>query len=257
MRGHLGALAEVGAEAALATQPGQPASAGAGNHEPVAADDVAGHGAGVLKQERARPAADRAGDPFDAHETGRPIRPGGLEELHDAVAGDVAAEAFLDVDSRQHGALGRLRIGRGLVLVHRDDRVRTRPGACLAHVLVLPRPDRPVTNGTCVTMDRPGRPVNRGFGIDPCHRPIDRGPVPRRGGRTMSASAWMRALWCAVHQISPSGSGGMSVIGIRRMSSGVVGVRAAFLGRFAAGFGLACDKITRPSLKGRSGSIPE
>src|SRR6516164_8618826 len=104
----LGALAKVGAEAALAAQPGQRTGARARDYEPVAADDIAGHGTGVLEQERARPAVHRPGDPLDAHEARRPIRPGSLEELDHAVAGNVAAEAFLHVDPRQHWALGRL-----------------------------------------------------------------------------------------------------------------------------------------------------
>src|SRR6266568_1457581 len=103
-------------------------AAAAGDHEPVAADDIAGHGTGVLEQKRARPSAQRRGDPLDAHEAGRPIRAGGLEELDDPVTGDVAAEALLDVNPRQHRALGRLLVRRRLVLVHCDHRVRAHPG---------------------------------------------------------------------------------------------------------------------------------
>jgi hypothetical protein len=40
-------------------------------------------------------------DPLDADEAGRPVGAGGLQELHHAVALDVAAEALLDVNSAQ------------------------------------------------------------------------------------------------------------------------------------------------------------
>src|SRR4029453_17849556 len=93
----LGALAQVGAEPARAAQPGQLAGARAWHHEPLAADDVAFHGAGILQQERALLAGHRARDPLDADKAGRAVGAGGLQELGDAVALDVAAEALLDV----------------------------------------------------------------------------------------------------------------------------------------------------------------
>ena len=65
---HLGAFAEVGVEPAGAAQSGQPAGAGSGDHEPVAADDVVLNGTDVLKQERAGPACDCARDPLDPDE---------------------------------------------------------------------------------------------------------------------------------------------------------------------------------------------
>src|SRR6266540_5061518 len=134
---NLGALSQVGAEPARAAQPGQLAGAGPRHHEPLAAHDVALHCAGILQQERACPVGDRAPDPLDADKAGRPVGAAGLQEFHHAVALDVAAEALLDVDPGQDRPLGRLFVGRGLVLVHGDDRVRAhRPSAGDAHTFL-------------------------------------------------------------------------------------------------------------------------
>src|SRR5690242_11240027 len=64
---HLGAFAEVGAEAAFAAQAGQLPGARPGDHKPVAADNVVLDRAGVLEQECAAPPAELAGDPLDTH----------------------------------------------------------------------------------------------------------------------------------------------------------------------------------------------
>src|SRR5215471_7203552 len=109
---NLGTLAKFSDAPALATQPGKPADARSGDHAPVPADDVVLHRAGVLQQKRAFPAAHRSGDPFDSHKAGRPVWPSGLQELDHTCAGDVAAEALLDVNPRQGGALGRLVVSR-------------------------------------------------------------------------------------------------------------------------------------------------
>src|SRR5579864_9747118 len=98
----LGAFAQVRAEAALAAQSGQLAGARSGDHEPVAADDAALDRARVLEQERAGPAAHGSGDPLDPDEAGRPVGARGLQELDDAVTGDVPGEALLDVRSEEH-----------------------------------------------------------------------------------------------------------------------------------------------------------
>src|SRR5208283_3197373 len=120
----LGALAEVGAEPALAAQPGQLASARAGHDEPVPADDGAVHRARVLQQEGALAPGQRPGHPLDPDEARGPICAASLQELDHAVALDVPAEALLHVDSGQHRSPGRLVVGRRLVFVHGDDRAR-------------------------------------------------------------------------------------------------------------------------------------
>src|SRR6516162_10177701 len=97
----LGSLAEVRGEPAFAAQPSQLARSRPRDHEPVAADHLALDGPGVLQQERARTARDRAGDPLDPDEARRAVRPRGLQELDDAIPGDVAGEALFHVDSGQ------------------------------------------------------------------------------------------------------------------------------------------------------------
>jgi hypothetical protein len=92
------------------------------------------HSASVLEQERAAPPTEVAGDPLDAHEARRSIGPCRLQELDDAVTGDVTGEALLDVNPGQDRAFGRLVIGRRLVFVHGDDRVRAGPPGVFAHV---------------------------------------------------------------------------------------------------------------------------
>src|SRR6185437_13753232 len=129
----LGAFAQVGSESALTAQPGQLPGPRLGDDEPIPADDVAGHGAGVLEQERPLPPAELAGNPLDAHEAGRPVGPGRLQELHDAIACDVAGEALLNVNPRQCLPVGRLVVGRWLVLVDGDDRSRAGPLRAVAH----------------------------------------------------------------------------------------------------------------------------
>src|SRR5256885_16983818 len=83
-----GALAEVGAESAGAPQAGQLTGSGAGDHEPVAADDIALDATRILQQERPPPAGERSGDPLDPDEARRAVRVRGLDELHNALAPD-------------------------------------------------------------------------------------------------------------------------------------------------------------------------
>src|SRR6266567_4612502 len=138
---NLGALTEVRAEPAGASQPVQFASARPRNDEPVAAHDVALDGAGVLQQERALPAGHLAGDPLDA------------------------AEALLDVDPGQTRSLRGTVVRHGLVLADGDDGVRANcPVAGIAHVAYLPvrtcrGPIRGLLwHGTqCSEPNRPGR----------------------------------------------------------------------------------------------------
>src|SRR5262245_32259381 len=126
---HLCTFAEVGTKVAGAAKASQLTGARSGDDEPFSADDLVLDGAGVLEEERALPLADRAGDALDSDEARGSVCPGCLQELDDSVAGDVAAEALLDVDPAQCWPLSLLVVRGGLVLVHRDGRVR--PGFAL------------------------------------------------------------------------------------------------------------------------------